>query len=252
MKPTTAKHLRNAKQRLGRDLAAKERRRALERLRAGQTLVRVEDRTFGGRRLVSLVWSDGPAECLPVKPTLLHLAPAPHSAVDPRPPVDRQSGPVESMAAPTPVRRAEWSGKPQASTSRSSARSGDSGEDGLGESAEPPSAGRLCECGCGQPITHRVGQARYLDGRHAAAERQRRKRERDRAPDESLADARALAREKRLNASRTGPCPGPTRAVGTCGAEFVTRDPEGGCWCLLCGTPRGPLTSPNGFGEFEA
>jgi hypothetical protein len=61
---------------------------------------------------------------------------------------------------------------------RSSARSGDSGSDS--ESSEPPPGGRLCECGCGQDISHRAAQALYLNDTHACADRQRRKRKRDR------------------------------------------------------------------------
>jgi hypothetical protein len=75
--------------------------------------------------------------------------------------------------------RARGAGRPavRGASRRASAKSGDSGDDG--ESSEPPSAGRTCECGCGQDVSHRAAQALYLNDRHAAADRQRRKRERD-------------------------------------------------------------------------
>jgi hypothetical protein len=82
--------------------------------------------------------------------------------------------------------RARGAGRPRASATRSSARSGDSGDDS--EGSEPP--GRLCACGCRSDIGHRAPQARYLNEQHAAAVRQRRKRTRARdwSPDVSRRD----------------------------------------------------------------
>jgi hypothetical protein len=69
--------------------------------------------------------------------------------------------------------RARGAGRPRASATRSSAKSGDSGEDG-----EPPE--RLCACGCRAGIGHRAPQAKYLNDQHGDADRQRRKRARER------------------------------------------------------------------------
>jgi hypothetical protein len=251
MKCNTAKHLRDAKQRLGRDFAAKERRRALARLRAGQTVHRVEEETLGDRPVVTLVWSDGPAECLPVKPTYVHFAPAAQSTVEPGAHVHWEaSGPVGATRAPVLVRRAESSGRPRASATRSSARSGDSGDDGAGGSSDPERPGpRICACGCGRDVDHLRVDAKYFE----TACRVAAQRARDRANPERVAERSALRQraEKQFEASGSGPCPGPNGAVGKCGATLVSRDPEGGLWCVLCGTPRGPLTSPNGFREFD-
>ena len=85
--------------------------------------------------------------------------------------------PVSTVVSP---RRAESAGRPavHGASRRSSARSGDSGEDGS-DCSEPPRGGRRCACSCGADISHRVRQARYLNDQHADADRQRRKRERD-------------------------------------------------------------------------
>jgi hypothetical protein len=75
--------------------------------------------------------------------------------------------------------------RPRAQATRSSARSGDSGDDGLPESKphpEPPTR-RLCAF-CGKDIpADRSPRATYCSERHADRDRQRRKRQRDRARD---------------------------------------------------------------------
>jgi hypothetical protein len=75
--------------------------------------------------------------------------------------------------------RRRGAGRPKASSTRSSARSGDSGDS---EGSEPPPP-RLCSCGCELDISHRPPQARYASDSHAAYARQRRKRDRDRPRD---------------------------------------------------------------------
>lgn len=54
--------------------------------------------------------------------------------------------------------RRDQGGSRRRSTSRSSARSGDSGDDGPGE---PPA--RVCECGCGRSLEGRRPQARWYE-----------------------------------------------------------------------------------------
>ena len=89
------------------------------------------------------------------------------------PPVRPPSTPVIGRA-PREARNDRPRGSRRSSTRRSSERSGDSGsEDG---EPEPPQAGRLCACNCGESIDHRAAQAKYLNEQHAAAARQRRKR----------------------------------------------------------------------------
>lgn len=84
---------------------------------------------------------------------------------------------------PTRAKRSTTIGRSRAVT-RSVAPSRGSPED-EGESSEPPPVGRLCGCGCQADIAHKAPQARYLNETHAAADRQRRKRERDNAPTEA-------------------------------------------------------------------
>jgi hypothetical protein len=66
--------------------------------------------------------------------------------------------------------RPRGGGRPafRGASARSSAKSGDSGDDGVGDESEPPPAGRLCECGCGQGIAHRAAQALYLNDQHGS------------------------------------------------------------------------------------
>jgi hypothetical protein len=84
--------------------------------------------------------------------------------------------------------RARGAGRPavRGSSRRSSARSGDSGEDG---EPEPPQAGRLCQCGCGRSIDHLRRDARYFE----ACCRVRAQRARDEADSDRVAE-RDLAR----------------------------------------------------------
>jgi hypothetical protein len=85
---------------------------------------------------------------------------------------------VKGWTVPRP--RARGAGRPavRGASKRSSARSGDSGEDG---ETEPPSRRRLCAC-CGRDIpADRGPRAKYIDDAHAARDRQRRKRQGDRA-----------------------------------------------------------------------
>lgn len=85
---------------------------------------------------------------------------------------------------PRTAPRARGAGRPKAQATRSSARSGDSGE---GEQSDPE---KPCACGCGEDISHRAPQAKYLNNQHADAHRQRRKRDRERdwSPDVSRRD----------------------------------------------------------------
>ena len=71
--------------------------------------------------------------------------------------------PIGAASVVTP-RRSESSGRPavRGASRRASARSGGSGSDD-GEPSEPPAARRLCACGCGEGISHRAPQARYLN-----------------------------------------------------------------------------------------
>ena len=131
-----------------------------------------------------------------------------------------------------PRARARGAGRPKAHSTRSSARSGDSGEDG-----EPP--GRTCGCGCGESIDHRASQARYLDDAHAAADRQRRRRARDRdwAPDVSPRDFIDQAEHERLVRRVTQGC--------RCNGHHIA-DPADG-HCLKCGHDRDGAPELAGF-----
>jgi hypothetical protein len=120
------------------------------------------------------------------------------------------------------------------SGSRSSSRGGDSGDDG---ESEPPAGGRLCQCGCQQDISHRAAQARYLNDQHAAADRQRRKRERDEVNPNRVV-------ERRLERLTVGDQPRKCR----CSTEGVDKDPEGAWICVACGRPRTvALTAVNSY-----
>ena len=70
-------------------------------------------------------------------------------------------------------------GRPKAQSTRSSARSGDSGDDGSSDpdESEPPKR-RLCAF-CGRELP--AGKRKFCSDKHAAADRKRRQRERDRA-----------------------------------------------------------------------
>jgi hypothetical protein len=69
----------------------------------------------------------------------------------------------------------------RARRSSSPSRAGPSDDEG--PSDEPPPAGRLCECGCGFPLTGRRPQCRYLNVTH----RKRHQRERDRQTPDRVA-----------------------------------------------------------------
>ena len=71
-------------------------------------------------------------------------------------------------------------GRPKAQSTRSSARSGDSGDDSSGESDEPPPRRRLCACCGGEIPADRGPRAEYIDDAHSARHRKRQQRERDR------------------------------------------------------------------------
>jgi hypothetical protein len=137
--------------------------------------------------------------------------------------------------------RARGAGRPKGQATRASTQSGDRGsEDG---EPEPPGA-RTCEW-CGRGIEHLNKDARHCSPKHRVyAQRARDRANPDRVADRSAARQRA---ERQPRSSASGPCPGPKATLGRCGATLVSKDPEGGVWCVLCGTPRSPLTSPNGL-----
>jgi hypothetical protein len=149
--------------------------------------------------------------------------------------------------------RPRGAGRPKTRTSsarRSSERSGDSGEDGPSDEAEPPSP-RPCECECG--LSAAAG-SRYFNDTHAARVRKRRERERDKAnPDriwerkaKRLEKAEAL-REKLLERGEQLTAENLPKGC-RCPGEGFDKDPEGDMICVPCGRPlKVPGTSPNGY-----
>jgi hypothetical protein len=94
----------------------------------------------------------------------------------------RTSGPRLRLGpVPKPRRgaRARGAGRPKAQSTRSSARSGDSGDDSPSDKTEPPRR-RLCAL-CNRELP--PGKRKYCSDRHAVRDRVRRKRERERARD---------------------------------------------------------------------
>src|SRR5215207_1184135 len=120
--------------------------------------------------------------------------------------------------------RARGAGRPKGQSARSSAKSGDSGEDG-----EPP--GRTCACGCDLDISHRASQAKYLNDAHAASARQRRRRNRKRDwnPDVSPRDFISQAELEKLRRRIKGAC--------RCNGSHILD--ETGVHCIKCGHDRG-------------
>jgi hypothetical protein len=138
-----------------------------------------------------------------------------------------------AVARSTP--RARGAGRPKGQSTRSSARSGDSGDDG--PSDEPPSRRRLCAF-CGRDI-HRATQAKYCSDKHADADRQRRKRQRQR--ERNLRPrVPTTADEWRMSTFEVG---GYERLLkfATCrcnGHHILDRDEELGHRCIQCGRQR--------------
>jgi hypothetical protein len=101
-----------------------------------------------------------------------------------------------------------------------------------GESAEPPSTGRLCGCGCREDISHLAPQAHYLNDTHG----KRARRARDGVKRLAVADSvEHLSAENLPRGCR-------------CGGELLDRDPEGDWICVPCGRPlKVPGTTPNGY-----
>jgi hypothetical protein len=119
--------------------------------------------------------------------------------------------------------RARGAGRPKAQSTRSSAKSGDSGsEDG---EPEPPQDGRRCACGCDLPLTGLRPQALYLNDAH----RKRAQRQRDRLNPDRPAERRLL----RLVEERP---PAPIRCKCAPRRDLVD---EG--VCVQCGRPRGAV-----------
>jgi hypothetical protein len=160
--------------------------------------------------------------------------------------------PCDIPARPRPRPRPRGAGRPavRGASRRSSARSGDSGEDGESSegSSEPPPGGRLCLCGCGVDLD-RIGKnsdARYFKD----ACRKRAQRVRDEAKPERVVE-RAVKRHLKLRIA------GALDGVKTCGCKpkgvFRYCDPEGDVVCFACGRPRRGyrLGEANGYDEAE-
>jgi hypothetical protein len=92
------------------------------------------------------------------------------------PPKSAPSADLTHRAKP----RARGTGRRPKAQATSSRRAGDSGDDDLGESDEPPPSGRLCEFCDGDIPVDRSPLAKYCTTQHADRDRQRRKRDRDR------------------------------------------------------------------------
>jgi hypothetical protein len=126
--------------------------------------------------------------------------------------------------------RPRGAGRPKAQSTRSSARSGDSGPDS--ESSKPPQVGRLCICGCGRDISDKRAGAIYFD---PEACRKRYQRGLDRAhPDRVVArKLKRLAAAERLDELTADELPAGCRCPG----QGFERDPEGVPVCVPCGRP---------------
>lgn len=138
--------------------------------------------------------------------------------------------------------RARGAGRPKAQATRSSARSGDSGEDGEPSSdppSEPPPARRLCGF-CGEEIpADRGPKAEHCTDKHAANERQRRKRQRDRKRDVRPRTP-TLTDERRMSEFDAGELVRLLRdATCACnGGHILDEDELLGQRCMKCGRQR--------------
>jgi hypothetical protein len=129
--------------------------------------------------------------------------------------------------------RARGAGRPKGQSTRSSAKSGDSGDDGPSE--EPPQR-RLCGCNCGSSIERLAPQARYLTDAHRKRhERALARAERERVGDHTDRHRRdpyeILDPETRAWLLR--------RIEGGCRCNGSHILDETGAHCIKCGHDRG-------------
>ncbi len=150
MQDKTAKLFRQVKRLRGRDLSGKVRARILARVRQGHAVIGVEPPRHGGRKTVTLIFSEGPGQHLPVGRTggTVYRDGIPIDATVRRVTrVDAAPEPVKISRAPTTVARPRERRDRTSSPSRAGPKSEDD--------PEPPGT-RTCACGCGRDISHRA------------------------------------------------------------------------------------------------